>query len=95
MRAYGYLLRSGFNVADALAFMTVRWPRRAPTFEQLIEAVSNGTELADALHAVGFAPVVSTQVALAGATAALQTRSVPLPSTYSYFAGPGGGCGNC
>ncbi|WP_288762481.1 type II secretion system F family protein [uncultured Lacticaseibacillus sp.] len=67
----GTLLRSGFNVADALAFMTVRWPRRAPTFEQLIEAVSNGTELADALHAVGFAPVVSTQVALAGAHGSL------------------------
>ncbi|KRM88343.1 type II secretory pathway competence component [Lacticaseibacillus thailandensis DSM 22698 = JCM 13996] len=63
----GTLMTSGFTVGDALTFLTVRWPRRAPTFTALTDAVSSGTELAQAMQAVGFAPVVATQVALAGA----------------------------
>ncbi|WP_054749623.1 hypothetical protein [Lacticaseibacillus thailandensis] len=62
----GTLMTSGFTVGDALTFLTVRWPRRAPTFTALTDAVSSGTELAQAMQAVGFAPVVATQVAWRG-----------------------------
>lgn len=61
------LLQSGFRLGDALAFLTVRFPKLQPRIEQVQDELADGEAVDVAFRNGGFAPVVCTQVGLAGA----------------------------